>query len=249
MKETVNVNIGSQAFTLDEDAYRVLRNYLEDIRSRLPEYDTETMGDIESRIAEIFREIVSSPMRVITLDTVRETMNRMGSPADFGERRGSAPQEEQPEAEPRKLFRSRTDRSIAGICGGLAEYFHTDATVLRLITLFLILFGGLSIWAYIILWIVIPEEPARKFSIHNKNRYNHDNEQHQETVPYSRRHHRRRLRRTGRILRSRRIAHTHRNTDPHTLRRPFNLGLHHPLADRAEGSEAINRIAQWPKTT
>ena len=80
MKETVNVNIGSQAFTLDEDAYRVLRNYLEDIRSRLPEYDTETMGDIESRIAEIFREIVSSPMRVITLDTVRQTMNRMGSP-------------------------------------------------------------------------------------------------------------------------------------------------------------------------
>ena len=44
MKETVNVNIGSQAFTLDEDAYRVLRNYLEDIRSRLPEYDTETMA-------------------------------------------------------------------------------------------------------------------------------------------------------------------------------------------------------------
>ena len=162
MKETVNVNIGSQAFTLDEDAYRVLRNYLEDIRSRLPEYDTETMGDIEARIAEIFREIVSSP--------IRQTMNRMGSPADFGERRGSAPQEEQPEPEPRKLFRSRTDRSIAGICGGLAEFFHADTTVLRLITLFLILFGGLSIWAYIILWIVIPEEPARKFSIHNKNR-------------------------------------------------------------------------------
>ena len=97
-------------------------------------------------------------------------MNRMGSPADFGERRGSAPQEEQPEPEPRKLFRSRTDRSIAGICGGLAEFFHVDTTVLRLITLFLILFGGLSIWAYIILWIVIPEESARKFSIQNKNR-------------------------------------------------------------------------------
>ena len=88
MKETVNVNIGSQAFTLDEDAYRVLRSYLDDIRSRLPEYDTETMGDIEVRIAEIFREIVSSPMRVITLDTVRAAMHQMGAPSDFGERRG-----------------------------------------------------------------------------------------------------------------------------------------------------------------
>ena len=170
MKETVNVNIGSQAFTLDEDAYRVLRNYLEDIRSRLPEYDTETMGDIESRNAEKNRENVSTPKRDNTHTTEPHPMNRMGSPADFGERRGSAPQEEQPEPEPRKLFRSRTDRSIAGICGGLAEFFHVDTTVLRLITLFLILFGGLSIWDYIILWIVITEAPARKFSIHNKNR-------------------------------------------------------------------------------
>ena len=86
MKETVNVNIGSQAFTLDEDAYRVLRNYLEDIRSRLPEYDTETMGDIESRIAEIFREIVSSPMRVITLDTVRRRNSPNRNPANCSAR-------------------------------------------------------------------------------------------------------------------------------------------------------------------
>ena len=173
MKETVNVNIGSQAFTLDEDAYRVLRSNLDDIRSRLPEYDTETMGDIEVRIAEIFREIVSSPMRVITLDTVRAAMHQMGAPSDFGERRGNAAPQEEEEAEPetRKLYRSRTDRSIAGICGGLADFFHIDATVMRLIMLFLIIFGGLSIWAYIILWIIIPEEPARKFNIKTKKLY------------------------------------------------------------------------------
>ena len=172
MKETVNVNIGSQAFTLDEDAYRVLRSYLDDIRSRLPEYDTETMGDIEVRIAEIFREIVSSPMRVITLDTVRTAMHRKGAPSDFGERRGNTARQEDEEAEPetRKLYRSRTDRSIAGICGGLADFFHVDATVMRLLMLFLIIFGGLSIWAYIILWIIIPEQPAPKFNINRKNR-------------------------------------------------------------------------------
>ena len=172
MKETVNVNIGSQAFTLDEDAYRVLRSYLDDIRSRLPEYDTETMGDIEVRIAEIFREIVSSPMRVITLDTVRTAMHRMGAPSDFGERRGNTARQEDEEAEPetRKLYRSRTDRSIAGICGGLADFFHVDATVMRLLMLFLIIFGGLSIWAYIILWIIIPEQPAPKFNINRKQK-------------------------------------------------------------------------------
>lgn len=172
MKETVNVNIGSEAFTLDEDAYRVLRSYLDDIRSRLPEYDTETMGDIESRIAELFGEIVTSPMRVITLETVRVAMNRMGSPSEFGERRnrGEAWEEAQAEPQPRKLFRSRTNRSIAGICGGLGEFFDVDPTLIRLLMLLLILLGGLSIWAYIILWIIIPEEPARKFNINNKKR-------------------------------------------------------------------------------
>lgn len=179
MKETVTVNIGSEAFTLDDDACRTLRCYLDDIRSRLPEDDTETMGDIEHRIAEIFRERVSSPMRVITLDVVRATMNQMGTPAAFGEPRATlrperrkrhpAPKEDETPS-PRKLYRSRTERSIAGVCGGLGEYFDADPTMIRLVTLLLILFGGLSIWAYIILWIVIPEEPARKFNINSKNR-------------------------------------------------------------------------------
>lgn len=179
MKETVNVNIGSVAFTLDEDAYRVLGSYFDEIRQRLPEGDTETMADIEARVAEIFGERVASPMRVITLDVVRATMDQMGSPACFGEPRSTAQQTawQQPtpnaspaEAPRRKLYRSRTDRSIAGICGGLGEYFDADPTLIRLLMLLLILFGGLSIWAYIILWIIIPEEPARKFNINNKTR-------------------------------------------------------------------------------
>ena len=94
----------------------------------------------------------------------RWTISRSVSP------RSSAPQQED-EAQtvpPRRLYRSRTDRSIAGICGGLGAFFNADPTMIRLITLLLILFGGLSIWAYIILWIVIPEEPARKFSFNDK---------------------------------------------------------------------------------
>ena len=167
MKETVNANIGSMAFTLDTDAYRVLGSYFDDIRRRLPEGDAETMSDIETRVAEIFREKVASPMRVITLDVVRATMEQMGSPADFGEPRDAAqtgtadevPGEGPGEPAPRKLYRSRTERSIAGICGGLADYLRVDPLVIRLLTLFLILFGGLSIWIYIILWLVVPEEP------------------------------------------------------------------------------------------
>lgn len=161
MKETVNANIGSLSFTLDEDAYRKLKAYLEEVGRHLPADDTDTAGDIERRVAEIFRELVSSPMRVISIAEVEEAMRRLGAPEDFGAETAARVVEEPRRSSTRQpLYRSRSNRSIAGVCGGLADYFHADPTLLRLLTLFLILFGGLSIWVYIILWIIIPEEPA-----------------------------------------------------------------------------------------
>ena len=97
--------------------------------------------------------------------TVQYAMEQLGQPDDFGEcpsdRTGGCTGERigEPEPAPRKLYRSRSDRAIAGICGGLADYLRVDPLVIRLLTLFLILFGGLSIWIYIILWLVVPEEP------------------------------------------------------------------------------------------
>lgn len=62
--------------------------------------------------------------------------------------------------EPKKLYRSRTNKMIAGVCGGLADYFKVDPTVMRLIAVLLLVFtGGAAFLAYIILWIVVPEEP------------------------------------------------------------------------------------------
>lgn len=60
----------------------------------------------------------------------------------------------------KKLVRSRSNRVLAGVCGGLGEYFGIDPTVVRLLTLLLIVFGGLSIWVYIIALIVMPNEPG-----------------------------------------------------------------------------------------
>lgn len=166
MKETVNVNIGSTAFTLDVDAYRLLDRYFDDIRRRLPEDVSETMADIEARMAEIFREQVTSPMCVVTVEMARAAMTRMGDPSAFGEPRTAAPQTDpMPGNTPRKLYRSRTERSIAGVCGGLAKFFGVEASMMRLLTLLLIFFGGLSIWVYIILWIVIPEEPIGPYDL------------------------------------------------------------------------------------
>lgn len=59
----------------------------------------------------------------------------------------------------KKLYRSKKSRKIAGVCGGIAEYFDIDPTIVRLITLILVLSAGGGLIAYIIAWIVIPEEP------------------------------------------------------------------------------------------
>jgi phage shock protein C len=60
----------------------------------------------------------------------------------------------------KKLMRSRTDEKIAGVCGGFAEYFDIDSTLVRLLWLALLLVGGWGLLAYIIAWIVMPEEPV-----------------------------------------------------------------------------------------
>ncbi len=60
--------------------------------------------------------------------------------------------------EPKRLYRSRTDRMVSGVCGGLAQYFNIDVTLVRLAFLLLLVFGGGGFLIYIVLAIVVPEE-------------------------------------------------------------------------------------------
>jgi phage shock protein PspC (stress-responsive transcriptional regulator) len=59
-----------------------------------------------------------------------------------------------------KLYRSRKNYMIAGICGGLGEYFKIDPTIIRLIMVFSMMLAGTGLLIYLIAWIVIPLEPA-----------------------------------------------------------------------------------------
>lgn len=59
----------------------------------------------------------------------------------------------------KRLYRSRTDRKIGGVCGGIAEYFGIDPLVVRLALIALVLFAGVGILPYIIAWMIIPNEP------------------------------------------------------------------------------------------
>ena len=59
-----------------------------------------------------------------------------------------------------RLYRSKTNRIIAGVCGGLGDYFKVDPTLIRLLWVLLTLSGGAGLVAYIIAWAIIPEESS-----------------------------------------------------------------------------------------
>ncbi len=66
--------------------------------------------------------------------------------------------------EQKNLYRSKSDSVIAGICGGLGEYFNTDPIIFRILFVLAILFGGGGLLVYIILWIAVPEEKTTIFN-------------------------------------------------------------------------------------
>ncbi len=160
MKQTYNVNIGGRAYNIDADAYGLLDRYLDDISSRLQDSDVESMEDIEARIADIFDEKISSSMQVVNIEMVRRAMAIIGRPEMFGgQKRGFSHQAGSYPHEPRRLCRSWSNKVMGGVCGGLGEYFGIDPNVIRLIAVLLVFFGGLSLWVYIIMWIVLPQAP------------------------------------------------------------------------------------------
>ncbi|MCR4764859.1 MAG: PspC domain-containing protein [Bacteroidaceae bacterium] len=60
--------------------------------------------------------------------------------------------------EEKKLRRSRTDKMVAGVCGGLGKYFALDPTILRVVFVLLLIFAGTGLLAYLVMWLVIPYE-------------------------------------------------------------------------------------------
>jgi phage shock protein C len=59
----------------------------------------------------------------------------------------------------KRLQRSRDEKMIGGVCGGLAEYFRLDPTLVRLLLVVVTLFGGAGILLYVVLWVVMPLAP------------------------------------------------------------------------------------------
>lgn len=58
-----------------------------------------------------------------------------------------------------KLYRSRKDRKLGGVCGGLGEFIGMDPTVIRVLFVVLAVFGGAGVIIYLAMWLIVPQEP------------------------------------------------------------------------------------------
>lgn len=67
-----------------------------------------------------------------------------------------------------KLHRSQTDKIIAGVCGGLAEYFEIDSTIIRLLFILVLALGGSGIFVYLILWVLLPKSPSGSLNLNGE---------------------------------------------------------------------------------
>ena len=167
MKKTININLAGFVFYIDEDAYEALQKYLNNIRTYLgnTEGKDDIIDDIESRIAELFSE---KQKQVITLTEVNEVIEVMGQPEDYMS-------EEEPEEKTayqqssKRLYRDPDSTVLGGVCSGVGHYLNIDAVWIRLIFLAMV-WSGVSILFYFILWAIIPkaETTAQKLEMKGK---------------------------------------------------------------------------------
>lgn len=181
MKKTFPVNINGSVYYVDEDAYDMLNNYLEQLRLAFPGREgEEIIADIEARISEIFAEMCAGS--VVTVADVNRIIETMGRPADLSD----AAEESQPEAEStahsegpvpppftgaatapvghKRLFRDMQNKMLGGVLSGLAAYMNWNANILRLLVVIIALVTTLwpVVICYLVAWMVIPPAVTMK---------------------------------------------------------------------------------------
>lgn len=165
MKRTIQINLAGTIFNIDDDAYEILRDYLSLVERQFRSgvEGREVINDLETRMSELFTERLKPLRQVVSVEDVNEVLKVLGAPEDIGGRTDGGQRYSQSYSgrydgprRARRMYRDGQDKSIGGVCSGLAYYFNTDPLLLRI--LFVIgLFMGFGFLLYLILWIALPQ--------------------------------------------------------------------------------------------
>ena len=166
MNKTVTINLSGIVFHIDENAYELLKKYLEKLKAHFSttQGKEEIIADIESRLAEMFAERNADVNKVIMAADVNVVIEAMGKPEELPgneeeDQKSSAKSDQTVyfEANRKRFFRNPDDKVLGGVCSGISAYFDIDPIWLRLAFAFSLIFAGTGLLLYIILWFIIPE--------------------------------------------------------------------------------------------
>ena len=198
MKKNITINLFGTLYSIDEDAYELLQNYLDEMKNyfKRQEGGDEIVDDIEHRVAELLWEMKNNGVEAINIDQVKDIIKKIGNPRDLDSQEGNESSQKHQFAEEgsdtgslldrylkslkgRRLYRDTNDKILGGVCSGITKYLGgNDPLPLRLIIVLLALFANFdylsffwfAVIAYLILWIVmpIPASPEDKLRMEGK---------------------------------------------------------------------------------
>lgn len=169
MKKTINVAIGGCSFTIDEDAYNTLNDYLERFKAALDSTSSSAgvMDELEVRIADLLKGRLGG-RQVVDLAMTQSVIGELGYPEGYNPAKEQTGKEEAPKDEyhysgtdgekpARKLFRDPDGKKLAGVCSGIALFLNVDVVLIRVIFLVALICGSAGFWIYLVIWIAAPE--------------------------------------------------------------------------------------------
>lgn len=161
MKEVTRVHIAKVAYDIDIAAKKQLEKYLHELESYAG--NAEIVADVEARIIELLAERKVLAGDVITVEDVDAIQDKLGEPYEFAEDSGDIAVGNSNPNNNRRLFRSTHDAILGGVLSGIAAYLKVNPLWVRLVFIVLLFMSfGVVVFAYIILWIVVP--PVRSAS-------------------------------------------------------------------------------------
>jgi phage shock protein PspC (stress-responsive transcriptional regulator) len=173
MKKVININFQGRVIPIEESAYDLLKQYVESLRVFFAneEGKDEIINDIEGRIAELFGETLKNGNICITDEDVQKIISSMGRPEDFDAEEANVKSQLEDESYKyqnrrtyantttgaKRLYRDENHKIVGGVCSGIANYFVIDPVIVRIL---FIVFLGVTFFAYLILWIVVPSSSS-----------------------------------------------------------------------------------------
>ncbi|MDA3891606.1 MAG: PspC domain-containing protein [Salinivirgaceae bacterium] len=163
MTQTISINLGGLLFHIDDEAYEILKSYLQAIERQFNDEKEkkDIILDIEARLSELFAERINRQKDLIRVDDVNAVISIMGEPHDFIEDAEEGPKATgsnyRSSKTSKRMYRDPDNRMLGGVCSGLGAYFRTDPWIFRALFIVFAIFFLSGFIIYLILWVAIPE--------------------------------------------------------------------------------------------